>query len=222
MQKNDSVRQNSRAFWLYGASQFLQRVCIALHINCFPLLVPNSNAGRARFTLRSPPEQYKKKQLCEPVRIHYACLITLQMAVSILNNSVFWCQLIWHSPGAQFSEQQVLCDSFVQQGAGNDCWHSWRWISIGAMLCAFKNFITDRTSQSAGSGIRASNFNRCNDVTMRTWGSPVSACIMRRHFSITYTQSLHVIIGLQAVGRVGNLLCGRPSYIMPIDKSHSP
>ena len=78
---------------------------------------------------------------------------------------VFWCQLLWQPPGAQFSEQQVLRDNFVQQGAGNDWWHSWWWISIGAMLCAFKNFITDRTSQSAGARIRASNFNRCNDAT---------------------------------------------------------
>jgi hypothetical protein len=31
-----------------------------------------------------------------------------------------------------------------------------------AMLCAFRNFITDRTSLSAGAGIRASIFNSCN------------------------------------------------------------
>ena len=41
-------------------------------------------------------------------------------------------------------------------------------------------------------------------------GSPSSACVMRRHYSITYTQSLHTINGLLAVERVGNLLCGRP------------
>ena len=45
-------------------------------------------------------------------------------------------------------------------------------------------------------------------------GSSASACVMRRHYSITYTQSLHTINGLLAVGRVGNLLCGRPSYIV--------
>ena len=33
MQKDDSVWQHSRAFWLYGGSQFLQCVCIALHTN---------------------------------------------------------------------------------------------------------------------------------------------------------------------------------------------
>ena len=44
------------------------------------------------------------------------------------------------------------------------------------------------------------------------WRSTVSACVMRRRYPITYTQSLHAINGLIAVGRVGNLLCGRPSY----------
>ena len=42
-------------------------------------------------------------------------------------------------------------------------------------------------------------------------GSPASACVMRRHYSITYTQSLDAINCLIAEGRVGNLLCGRPS-----------
>ena len=42
--------------------------------------------------------------------------------------------------------------------------------------------------------------------------SPTSACVMRRHYSNTYTQLLHLINGLLAVGRVGNLLCGRRSY----------
>ena len=35
---------------------------------------------------------------------------------------------------------------------------------------------------------------------------------MRRHYFITYMQSLHAINGLLAVGQMGNLLCGRPSY----------
>ena len=50
-------------------------------------------------------------------------------------------------------------------------------------------------------------------------GSPASVCVMRRHYSITYTQSLHAINGLLAVGRVGNLLCGHPSSIFTIIKS---
>ena len=35
------------------------------------------------------------------------------------------------------------------------------------MLCAFKHFITDLTSQLAGAGIRVSIFKRCNDATVR-------------------------------------------------------
>ena len=45
-----------------------------------------------------------------------------------------------------------------------------------------------------------------------TSGSPASSCVMRRHYSITYMESLHAINGLPAVGRFGNLICGRPSY----------
>jgi hypothetical protein len=37
-----------------------------------------------------------------------------------------------------------------------------------AMLCAFRNFITDRTSQSAGAGIRASIFNSCTGRSIST------------------------------------------------------
>ena len=44
-------------------------------------------------------------------------------------------------------------------------------------------------------------------------GSPASICVMWYHSSITCMQSLHAISGLLAVGRLGNLLCGRPSYI---------
>jgi hypothetical protein len=42
-----------------------------------------------------------------------------------------------------------------------------------AMLCAFRNLITDRTSQSAGAGIRASIFNSCNTATVRTQEVPL-------------------------------------------------
>ena len=81
------------------------------------------------------------------------------------------------------------------------------------LFCALKNFITDCISQSTGTGIRVSIFNRCNDATVRTLGSPTSACVIRHHYSVTYTQSLHTINGLIAVRRVGNLLCGLPSNI---------
>jgi hypothetical protein len=42
-----------------------------------------------------------------------------------------------------------------------------------AMLCAFRNFITDRTSQSVGAGIRASIFNSCSAATVRTQEVPL-------------------------------------------------
>jgi hypothetical protein len=42
-----------------------------------------------------------------------------------------------------------------------------------AMLCAFRNFITDRTSQSAGAGIRASIFNSWNAATVKTQEVPL-------------------------------------------------
>ena len=41
------------------------------------------------------------------------------------------------------------------------------------MLCAFKNFIKDRTSRSESAGERASIFNRCNDATVRTQEVPL-------------------------------------------------
>ena len=80
------------------------------------------------------------------------------------------------------------------------------------MLWAFKNFIANRTSQSAGVGIRASNFNRCNDAIVRTREISLLHASCNFHYSITYKQSLHAMNGLIAVGGVGNLLCRHPSY----------
>ena len=45
-------------------------------------------------------------------------------------------------------------------------------------------------------------------------GGPASARVMRQYYSSTYMQPFQVINILLAVGRVGNLLCGRPSYII--------
>ena len=58
-----------------------------------------------------------------------------------------------------------------------------------------QNFIIDRTSQSTGAGIRAYNFNRRNDGTLRIREVPLvhAACDV---IAITYTQSLHAINGL--------------------------
>ena len=86
------------------------------------------------------------------------------------------------------------------------------WISIDVVLCAFKNFYHKRTSQSAGAGI-SFHFQPLQRCYCENSGSPASACVIRRHYSITYTQSFHAINGLLAVGRVGILLCGRPLYI---------
>ena len=40
-------------------------------------------------------------------------------------------------------------------------------------FCAFKNFITDRTSLLAGAERRASNLKSCNDATARTLKVPL-------------------------------------------------
>ena len=50
---------------------------------------------------------------------------------------VFWSQLLWHRTGAQFSEQQVLRDNFVQQRAGN----LREMAADTVMVCAFTNVI---------------------------------------------------------------------------------
>ena len=64
---------------------------------------------------------------------------------------------------------------------------------------------TDSTSQSSGAGIRDSIINRSNDATVRTQEVPLvhASCDV---ITLTYTQSLHVINGLIAVGRVKKLL----------------
>ena len=43
--------------------------------------------------------------------------------------------------------------------------------------------------------------------------SPTSTCIVEHHYSITYMQLLHARNGLVAAEGMGNLLCGRSSYI---------
>ena len=44
-------------------------------------------------------------------------------------------------------------------------------------------------------------------------GNSGRAGILRPHYSMTYTQLVHARTGLLAVGRVGNLICGRSSYV---------
>ena len=71
--KDDSVRQHSRAFWIYGASQHHQPPRInhtfllffaCLHFQCW-----------TNHALHYANLQSNKEQLCGPVRFHYACLL---------------------------------------------------------------------------------------------------------------------------------------------------
>ena len=62
MQKDDSVRQHSRAFWLYGASQHLQLPRNELHLSALLYTTLTSRSI--------------KKQLCGPVCFHYECLLS--------------------------------------------------------------------------------------------------------------------------------------------------
>ena len=64
--------------------------------------------------------------------------------------------------------------------------------------------VHSKTSQSAGAGIRVSIFNSSNDATVRTREVPLvhATCDVS-------TQSRTRSHFTQAVGRVGNLLCGR-------------
>ena len=54
-------------------------------------------------------------------------------------------------------------------------------------------------------------------------GTSASASVMRLHYSITYTHSLHTINGLITVGWGGNLLCGHtriiPNYIYRVNQN---
>ena len=89
-------------------------------------------------------------------------------------------------------------------GTANDEFRSTLW------FCAFKNFNTDALHSR-----HELHKNLYNQLLQRCYcensGISASACVIRRNFSITYTQSLHAVNGLIAVGRVGNLLCGLPS-----------
>ena len=57
MQEDDSVRQHSRTFWLYGASQHPQPTKKRTTPLCSSLLAYISNSGQTHFTLCLPPEQ---------------------------------------------------------------------------------------------------------------------------------------------------------------------
>ena len=86
--------------------------------------------------------------------------------------------------------------------------------------CEFKTFITDRTPQSVVAAIRASTFNRFNDAIVRTREVPLVHASLRHHHSFTYMQTVYAIAGLLAMGRLGNILRGLPSYITFLIRDH--
>ena len=92
---------------------------------------------------------------------------------------VFWCQFLWYPPGAQFSEQQVLCDVTILCNKEREIYGKWLLAQLTMnfdrlyALCIQKHFITDHISQSAGAGIRASILNLWNDATVKTREIPL-------------------------------------------------
>ena len=73
MHKNDSDRQQSRAFWIYDASQHPQssrnepRLSVLLSLPPFPMLDEH--------TLHYAHFQSNQEKVCGPVHFHYACLL---------------------------------------------------------------------------------------------------------------------------------------------------
>ena len=65
MQKDDSVRQHSRGFWLYGAPEHISLFFACLDFQYW------TNTLYIALTSRTI-----KKQLCGPVRFHYACYLS--------------------------------------------------------------------------------------------------------------------------------------------------
>ena len=77
-------------------------------------------------------------------------------------------------------------------------------------LCSVHSETSSQTAlQAGGNWNKNVHFQPLQRCYCENSGSPARACVMRCRYSITYTQSLHAINGLLAVGRVGNLLCGR-------------
>ena len=84
-----------------------------------------------------------------------------------------WQTIFWTGAPWQF------CATRSGKSAGNDCWYSLRWISIGASLCALKNFITDFTiGGSWNKSLQLQQLQRCY---CENWGNPASACDMWHH-----------------------------------------
>ena len=73
VQKDDSVRQHSRAFSLYGASQHHQPPKKESHLSALLCLPPFPMLDEHFYTMLTT--RAIKKQLCGPVRFHCACLL---------------------------------------------------------------------------------------------------------------------------------------------------
>ena len=105
MQKDDSVRQHSRVFWLHGASQHPQPPKKRTTPLCSCFLTYISNAGRTHFTLLYAHLQSNKETTVWTCAFSLCMSPTLQLAVSKRNNNV-----------ASFCEECVLW-----QVMGFDC-----------------------------------------------------------------------------------------------------
>ena len=102
MQKNDSVRQHCRAFWLYGASQHPQPPRNEPHLSA--LLCSPPFPIQDEHTLHYPHLQSNKKTTVWTCAFSLCMFPTLHMTVSIRNNSVprfcekcvSWRALVFH------------------------------------------------------------------------------------------------------------------------------
>ena len=117
----------------------------------------------------------------------------------------------------------IACDDPVQKlvAAPSSWYRCWLyalcllfWSQL--LFSVHSNFITDRTSQSAVAGIRASIFNHYNDATVRTREVPLVHASCDVHYTIMYTQSLHAIYALLAAGRVGKPRPGSMDFFQSV------
>ena len=99
MQKDDSVRQHSRTFWLYGTSQHPQLPRNEPHLSALFCLPSFPMLGE--HTLHNAHLQSNKETTMWTCAFSLSMSLTLQMAVSICNNSV-----------ASFCEECVLRRAF--------------------------------------------------------------------------------------------------------------
>ena len=122
---------------------------------------------------------------------------------------VFWGQLRWHPPGVLSAEQRC---SMIRSG---------KWLPAQLTMKFDQRYILriqelyQRPHFTVGGSwnksLRLQSLQRCY---CENSGTPASACVMRRHFSIKYMQSLLAINALLAMGCVGNLLVDACSKLL--------